>query len=160
MDDFAVREIRPSDNSEVEAIIRTCLIEFGADHEGTAWADPDLCRFSEVYVGEGRRYYVAVDSEGRLLGGVGIGELQGVKGTCELQKMYCRSEARGRGVAEALLCRAMEFAALHYSAVYLETLENMTAAHRFYEKNGFRRLQAPLGVTGHYACDVCYYREL
>ena len=46
---FRIREIESKDNKEIEKIIRTCLIEFGANHEGTAWSDPNLGRFSEVY---------------------------------------------------------------------------------------------------------------
>ena len=47
--DYRIRELKPEDNRRIEYIIRTCLVEFGADHAGTAWADPDLGRFSEVY---------------------------------------------------------------------------------------------------------------
>ena len=32
---YKIREIEPRDNIEVENVIRTCLIEFGANHEGT-----------------------------------------------------------------------------------------------------------------------------
>lgn len=77
--------------------IRTCLIEFGAAREGTAWADPDLGRFSEIYNTEGNRYWVAEDERGKVVGGVGIGALKGAEGICELQKMYCLPEARGHG---------------------------------------------------------------
>ena len=45
---YTVREIKARDNKDVENIIRTCLIEYGANHEGTAWADPNLGRFSEI----------------------------------------------------------------------------------------------------------------
>ena len=34
---YTIRTIEKRDNLAVEAVIRTCLIEFGADHEGTAW---------------------------------------------------------------------------------------------------------------------------
>ena len=47
--EYKIREIEARDNKEVENVIRTCLIEFGANHEGTAWADPNLGRFSEIY---------------------------------------------------------------------------------------------------------------
>ncbi len=60
---YRIREIQKKDNAAVEHVIRSCLIEFGADHEGTAWADPDLGRFSEIYNSEGNRYWVA---EGQL----------------------------------------------------------------------------------------------
>ena len=54
---YNIREIQQKDNKQVENVIRTCLIEFGANHEGTAWADPDLCRFSEIYNTEGNKYF-------------------------------------------------------------------------------------------------------
>ena len=33
-----IRLIRPEDNKAVEQVIRSCLIEYGANHEGTAYA--------------------------------------------------------------------------------------------------------------------------
>ena len=158
--EYTVREIQKKDNAQVEAVIRSCLIEFGADHEGTAWADKNLGRFSEVYSAEGSRYWVAVDADDKVVGGVGIGPLPGVDGVCELQKMYCLPAARGTGAAEELIRTALDFAARHYKSCYLETLDNMTRAHRFYEKHGFRRTNEAVGSTGHFACDVKYIREL
>ena len=155
-----IRTIEPRDNAAVEYIIRYCLTEFGAAHEGTAWADPDLGRFSEVYQGEGRKYWVAENEAGQVVAGVGIGPLPGADGVCELQKMYCLPKARGVGIAYELLQLALEFAAEHYQKCYLETLENMMVAQRFYEKHGFVRIYEPVGATGHYACDVLYIKDL
>ncbi|MBO4297980.1 MAG: GNAT family N-acetyltransferase [Clostridia bacterium] len=157
---YAIRQIEPRDDAAVESIIRTCLLEFGGDRPGTAWYDPGLGHFSQVYAVEGRRYWVAEDEAGRVAGGVGIGELPGVPGVCELQKMYCLKEARGTGAAKLLLDAAFSFARGRYRQCYLETFGNMTAAHRFYEKNGFRRIDAPLGSTGHFGCDVMYLKDL
>ena len=42
---YTIREIESKDNKQVENVIRTCLIEFGANHEGTALADTNLGRF-------------------------------------------------------------------------------------------------------------------
>ena len=100
------------------------------------------------------------DETGRVVGGVGIGELGGVPGVCELQKMYCLKEARGAGAAHRLMEAALAFARAHYEACYLETFGNMKAAHRFYEKHGFHRIDRPLGHTGHFGCDVLYLKEL
>ena len=133
---YHIRPIEPRDNAGVEAVIRACLREFGADHAGTAWADPDLGRFSEVYAPLGSAYWVAEDPEGRIVGGAGIGPLTDT--ICELQKMYCLPDARGTGIAQGLMDLCLVFAGEHYRACYLETLENMTAAQRFYEKNGFK----------------------
>ena len=157
---FTVREIRPGDNAAVEAVIRACLIEFGADHEGTAWTDPDLGRFSEVYSGEDCRYWVLTDGENRIVGGTGIGRLGGTEGVCELQKMYCLPEARGTGAAHLLMEQALSFAKERYSLCYLETLPNMKAAQRFYEKHGFVRTDEPIVETAHFACDVRYIKPL
>lgn len=157
---YTIREIEAKDNKDVENVIRTCLIEFGANHEGTAWADPNLGRFSEIYNIEGNKYWVAINEEGKIVGGVGIGKLDGIEDVCELQKMYCLPEARGTGIAHELMKKALEYGALYYSRCYLETLENMVAAQKFYEKYGFERIYEPLVKTEHFACDVRYVKNL
>ena len=35
--EYHIREIEERDNKAVEQIVRYCLKEFGADHEGCAW---------------------------------------------------------------------------------------------------------------------------
>lgn len=157
---YIIREIEERDDPAVEAVIRACLVEYGADHEGTAWADPYLGCFSRVYRAPDSRYWVAEDETGCVVGGVGIGPLPGAPGVCELQKMYCLPRARGTGVSHRLMDSALAFARAYYGQCYLETFANMAAAQRFYEKYGFRRIDAPLGQTGHFACDVLYLREL
>ncbi|BBF42306.1 histone acetyltransferase HPA2 [Lachnospiraceae bacterium KM106-2] len=155
-----IRVIEAKDNKVIESIIRTCLIEFGADHEGTAWADPDLGRFFEIYQETGTRYWVAEDESGKIVAGVGIGKLAGTDSVCELQKMYCMKEARGSGIAHQLIQEALSFAGQYYQECYLETLENMKAARRFYHKYGFKRVDQPFAETGHFACDVRMIRSL
>ena len=46
---YEIREIEPKDNKGIEKVIRSCLIEFGANDDGTAWTDENLGRFSEIY---------------------------------------------------------------------------------------------------------------
>ena len=157
---YTIREIEKRDNKIIEDIIRGCLVEFGADHDGTAWADPDLGRFSEIYNAEGCKYWVAEDENGHIVGGAGIGYPEGAEDVCELQKMYCIPEVRGTGAAGALIETALEYAKQHYSRCYLETLGNMTAAQRFYEKYGFVRTYDAVMQTEHFACDVHYIKEL
>lgn len=153
-----IREIEKNDNKTVEAIIRYCLTEFGAAHEGTAWADPNLGRFSEIYGTDGNRYWVAENDAGKVVGGAGIGFL--TDDICELQKMYCLPEARGTGAAQILMETALGYAGKYYKKCYLETLENMRAAQRFYEKYGFERVEEPPVKTEHFACDVRYIKDL
>lgn len=149
-----IRKIERKDDAKVASIIRTCLIEYGGDHRNdTAWADPYLDRFSEVYVLENNAYWVAENGEGEVIAGVGIGPMDGVDGVCELQKMYCLSPYRGQGIAKALLDTALAFAKNYYDRCYLETMDNMDRAKRFYEKNGFVHTKETIGHTGHGGCN-------
>lgn len=157
---YHIRVIERKDNKAIEAVIRSVLIEFGANHEGTAWADPKLGRFSEIYNSEGNRYWVAEDEKGRIVGGTGIGNLNGTENICELQKMYCLPEARGTGLSHRLIETALDYASHYYKKCYLETLENMVAAQKLYEKHGFHRIYEAVGETTHFACDVRYIRDL
>ena len=157
---YTIETIRQEDNAGVEALIRTCLKEFGADHEGTAWADPFLGRLSEVYTEPASRYWVAKDESGEIVGGVGIGPVAADASTCELQKMYCQRRVRGTGLAHRLLDEALGYAARYYECCYLETLEEMVGARRYYEKRGFARTEEALGDTNHFSCDIHYIKSL
>ncbi len=158
--ELKIREIEARDNKAVENVIRTCLIEFGANHEGTAWADPNLHRFSEIYNTPGNRYWVVVDEKDRVLGGTGIGALDGAPEVCELQKMYCLKEVRGTGISHKLMDIALRYARDFYKECYIETLENMVAAQKFYESYGFKRIYEPVVKTDHFLCDVRYIKSL
>ena len=157
---YIIREIEKRDDKRIEAVIRTCLIEFEANHEGTAWADPNLGRLSEIYNSDGNKYWVVENERGQIVGGAGIGALPGVKEVCELQKMYCLPEVRGTGVSHALMDTALEYAKKYYAKCYLETRGNMVAAQRFYEKYGFARTYDAIAQTEHCACDVHYIKAL
>lgn len=158
--EYQIREIVEKDNKEVEMLIRNCLIEFGADREGTAWTDSDLGRFSQIYNSDGNKYWVATDENNKIVGGVGIGKLEGLDSICEIQKMYCLPETRGMGLSHKLMEIALDYAKKYYKKCYLETLKNMVAAQRFYKKYGFERIDEPLVKTEHFACDVRLVKEL
>jgi putative acetyltransferase len=89
--------------------------------------------------------------DNHILGGAGIFPLANEDwGTCELQRMYLRSQHRGRGIGQALLNGCLEAArSFGFERCYAETVSEMSAAIAFYERNGFRRLTAPIGETGH-----------
>lgn len=155
---YTIREIHSKDNGIVELIIRNCLIEFNGNREGTAWEDSDLCRFSEIYNTDDKKYWVAESD--KIVGGVGIAPLAGADGICELQKMYCIPEVRSTGVSHKLIEIALDHAKKYFNRCYLETFGNMIAAQKFYEKYGFTRIDKPLGNTGHYGCDILYIKDL
>ncbi|MFS0869045.1 GNAT family N-acetyltransferase [Paenibacillus xylanilyticus] len=154
-----IREIEERDNKQVESLIRTCLIEFGANKPGTAWTDPHLGDFYNLYQNEGSKYWV-VEENAKIVAGCGIGPIEGFPNICELQKMYALKETRGTGISSELLHVVLEFAKKHYEQCYLETLSKMVAANKFYAKNGFTALEKPLNESEHFACDTWYLKTL
>ncbi len=89
--------------------------------------------------------------DGEVVGGAGVAPFAGEEPlTCELQRMYLRPDARGRGIGDALLQRCLAAARQFlYVRCYLETVTQMHAALEFYGRHGFRRLEAPAGRSGH-----------
>lgn len=159
---LSLRPIRPEDNPQVAAIIRTVMPEFGASGPGFAINDPEVDSMFEAYSQPGHAYFVLEDPGGRLVGGGGVGALVGAEqDVCELRKMYFLKEARGRGEGQRMLRKCLETAkALGYRRMYLETLASMTSAMKLYERLGFAPLTKPMGATGHFSCDRWYAREL
>jgi putative acetyltransferase len=155
-----IRRIQMKDNYAIEEIIRNCLIEFGGNRAGLAWEDDSLHHLYEYYNHSENRAYWVVEAEGEVLGGCGIASFGKESNICELQKMYLTPAIRGTGVATELMNIALDFAKLHYNNCYLETLQNMHGANRFYAKCGFDRLNAPLAGSEHFACDVWYIKDL
>lgn len=155
MKSYKIVPLESKYDSELEKVIRDCLIEHHANHEGTVWVDPLLPTLSKEYVGDPDKiaYWVAVNDEGHVIGGVGIGPVDDT--VCELQKLYTDVRYRGSGLGKDLLDTALAFGRLHYEACYLETLESMQRAIAFYLKNGFVKTTR-LGDTGHDRCDQCY----
>nr|WP_114495572.1 GNAT family N-acetyltransferase [Fontibacillus phaseoli] len=74
--------------------------------------------------------------------------------------MYLLQDARGTGITADLLQTAITFVEQQYRACYLETLQTMQSANRFYSKHDFRKLEAPLAGSEHFASDAGYNRYL
>lgn len=158
---FKIREIQLKDNPKIAKVIRKILIEFGVPKVGTAYADKILDTLYEAYDTEKAIYYV-IEKEGEIFGGAGIKQLDNYEGNvCELQKMYFLPEARGIGMGskmmETCLQKAKEFG---FEQCYLETLPYMEDARKLYRRAGFKDLDAPMGDTGHYSCNLWMLKEL
>ena len=158
---IAIRQIRSADDAAMAAIIRRVMPEFGATGCGFAINDPEVDWISRAYA-EPRHAYFVVEHDGVVLGGGGIAPLSGGDAdTCELRKMYFLPQARGIGAGAMMMARCLDAArAASFARCYLETLTGMDAAMRLYERSGFRRIDGPLGATGHGGCDTFYLRDL
>ena len=159
--DIQINPITPSDNIALAKVIRDTLTEFGANKPGTVYFDPTTDALFELFSTPGSIYYVATINN-ELVGGCGIYPTENLpEGTCELVKLYLKSEARGTGLGKQLMEKSMQWAKDNgYSQVYLESMPELAKAVSIYEKVGFKRLTQPLGNSGHCGCDIWMTKQL
>ena len=156
-----IRPVRPSDNKAIASIIRTVMPEFGAGRSGTAINDAEVDSIYEAYT-QPRTAYFVCEVDGKVVGGGGVAPLTDSKeNICELRKMYFLPEGRGKGFGRKVLDSCVQAATdIGFDVCYLETFSTMHDAMALYEKRGFKKIQAPLGNTGHFACDQFYTIDL
>ncbi len=155
MNNLVIREIQPTDNPFIAAIIRNTLAEFGANKPGTVYFDPTTDQLYPVFQVKGSTYFIA-ELDGEIVGGAGIYPTDGLPAkTCELVKMYLLPGARGLGLGKTLIEKCIYFAEESgYENVYLETMPELRKALSVYAKFGFEYLPGPLGNSGHTGCSL------
>lgn len=156
-----IRQIELQDNFDIAIVIRGALEEFGANKPGTVYFDSTTDHLYELFRTEGSVYFVAL-LDGRVIGGAGIYPTDNLPaGTCELVKLYLHKDARGTGLGKKLLLTAMDWAKQYgYNQVYLESMPELSKAVTIYENVGFKRLNEPLGNSGHSGCDIWMAKAL
>lgn len=160
LEGVTIRSIEEKDDLPLNVLIKTVLIEFGANKPGFAFADEEMNAMYAAYQDQGYGYFVAEQSNS-LIGGIGFGALKGADSTvCELRKMYLVKQARGLGLGDGLLRLAQTEAKKQYTTMYLETISSMTQAIALYRRHDFEFLSAPLGDTGHFNCDTWMVKKL
>jgi len=147
---YLVRRLAPADVPAMVEIIDSVRREYGVHQRIESVIEPADRELFATYQNPRSEYFVALDAN-VIVGGAGIAPLAGAgEETCELQRMYLSFQHRGRGVGRLLLSECLRQArSLGFKICYAETIAEMRAALRFYEMNGFGRLQAPLGTSGH-----------
>ncbi len=106
----------------------------------TLQGQPDLLDIPGFYQHGCGNFWVAMDA-GMVVGSVALLDIGNGHGA--LRKMFVAATHRGagHGVAKALLETLLAWCRAHgVGEIYLGTTEKFLAAHRFYEKNGFREL--------------------
>ncbi|MBI4869750.1 MAG: GNAT family N-acetyltransferase [Candidatus Wallbacteria bacterium] len=141
------------------------MAEFGRTGTGCSCNDPEMEALASAYQQADRFFLALLGPAGNLVGTAGVAPLEGApleQRVCELRKMYFTPEVRGLGLGRWLLEQCLAGARrLGYRRVYLETCEGMHAAIRLYQRNGFRRLDGPMGSTGHSgACNLYFAIDL
>ncbi|MBP3950953.1 GNAT family N-acetyltransferase [Bacillus suaedae] len=156
-----IREIEEKDNKTMEQIIKRSLESFDLDIPGTAYFDPQLSCLSEFYHQQSNaNYWVAVNEQDIVVGGVGIAPFGEMAGICELQKLYITPEVQGIGLSKELMRVALDYAKRYYTHCYLETLTKLEVANHLYGKLGFQKLDRALDGSEHNAMDAWYLKKL
>lgn len=160
-EEYTLRPLTKADNPQVADVIRKVSAEYGLTADrGYGVADPTLDDMYSVYNQCGAAYWV-IEHRGEIVGGGGFAPLAGEPNVCELQKMYFLPQTRGHGLAKRIVALSLQLAKqLGYQQCYLETTECLREAVGLYEKLGFEHLDAPLGQTGHDACEVVMLKVL
>ncbi len=114
----------------IDLILSIQKDEFGV---GVDLADqPDLQDIHAHY----SKFWLAVDEEKGVVGTLGIIKFNAQQAV--LKKMFVNVEYRGKSVAQLLLDNLFEYCCIEdIKEIYLGTVEQFKAAHRFYEKNDF-----------------------
>ncbi|HHX8658079.1 TPA: bifunctional helix-turn-helix transcriptional regulator/GNAT family N-acetyltransferase [Vibrio diabolicus] len=160
-EEYTLRPLTKADNPQVADVIRKVSAEYGLTADrGYGVADPTLDDMYSVYNQCGAAYWV-IEHRGEIVGGGGFAPLAGEPNVCELQKMYFLPQTRGHGLAKRIVALSLQLAKqFGYQQCYLETTECLREAVGLYEKLGFEHLDAPLGQTGHDACEVVMLKVL
>lgn len=158
---ISIRPIEVSDNIAIAKIIRNALLEFGAAKPGTVYFDNSTDSLFELFQEQNAVYFIA-EENGHVIGGGGIFPTKGLPpNTCELVKMYLHPKYRGKGIGRILIEECISFAkSKSFENIYLETMPELIAALKVYEKLGFQYLSKPMGSSGHFGCDLWMLKKL
>ncbi|MET3665085.1 GNAT family N-acetyltransferase [Caulobacter sp. 1776] len=153
-----IRPFRPGDEDAVVGVILPIQREeFGIAI--TAADQPDLADIPGWYQAGAGQFWLA-ELDGETVGTAALKDIGG--GAVALRKMFVKPAARGAvGAAQALLDTALAHARDHdVQAIWLGTTDRFTAAHRFYEKNGFTLVEAEAlpATFPRMAVDTRFYR--
>ncbi|MCM2284866.1 MAG: GNAT family N-acetyltransferase [Desulfobacula sp.] len=107
----------------------------------TAEDQPDLCNIRDFYQKGTGNFWVALFNH-KVIGTISLLDIG--NGRAALRKMFVDKAHRGERyqVASRLLDMLIKWAkSKEIKEVYLGTTSKFLAAHRFYEKNGFRKIE-------------------
>jgi putative acetyltransferase len=158
---YAIRRLHLADVPEMVSIIVSARFEFDVHRRTQSLLKPSDQDLYTTYQEPRSDYFVATRAR-IIAGGAGIAPLTGSNDeTCELQRMYVDARHRGMGVGRLLLNECLRRAVLMgFRRCYAQTISEMGGAIRFYEANGFRRLEDPLGTSGNEYIDCWLLKDL
>jgi putative acetyltransferase len=159
--DTIIRRVRKEDNPVLAKVIREVFEEHDAPRIGTVYSDPTTNNLFELFQTPRSVLWVA-ESDIIILGCCGVFPTEGLaEDYVELVKFYLVQKARGKGTGRELMEQCIRSAKeFGYKKMYLESLSQFSRAVSIYEKQGFKKLAHPLGVSHHSTCNIWMIKEL
>jgi putative acetyltransferase len=159
--DIIIRKIEERDNSYLAKVIQDAFTEHGAPCEGTVYSDPTTDDLFTLFQRSGSILWVA-EVAGKAEGCCGIYPTERLDDKyVEMVKFYLSPAIRGRGFGRQLVVKAIESARQWgYKYLYLESLPQFVKAVSMYEKLGFKKIEHPLGDSGHSSCSIWMVKKL
>lgn len=156
-----IRQVRKEDNAALAGIIKEVFEEHDAPRIGTVYSDPRTNNLFELFQTSKSVLWVA-ETDNVITGCCGIYPTEGLpEYYAELVKFYLSQKARGKGIGKELMERSIRSAIeFGYKKLYLESLSQFLKAVHIYEKQGFQRLDRPLGYSGHSTCNIWMIKDL
>lgn len=101
---------------------------------------PDLLNIKQSYQDAGGEFWLAM-SAGEVIGTIGL--MMKPDKCAIMKKFFVKKEFRSQKIGLALYNRLIEYAKeKHVEHIILDTPSVAAASHRFYEKAGFRKIEA------------------
>ncbi len=123
----------------IELIVGIQTGEFGVNI--TANEQPDLNEIPKYYQESKGNFWVALLDDVVVVGTIALADIH--NGQLALRKMFVKKQYRGKplNIAQNLIETAKLWSNKHsINQIYLGTVPDYKAAHRFYEKHGFYRI--------------------
>ncbi len=155
------REVEVKDNVWLAKMIRDVFEEHDAPQTGTIYSDPRTDNLYEFFQTTGAVLIVA-EADEKIIGCCGIypsDELP--EDYAELVRFFLTKEARGKGIGKMLMEKCIDLAEVYeYTHLYVESLPQYSKAVAIYEKEGFVKLNKPLGKFEHTSCSIWMLKKL
>lgn len=136
-------DIRSARMPDEIATVRQLFTEYAQSLEvdlGFQNFSTELARLPGAYAPPKGDLLIARDASGAALGCVAMRPLD-MAGTCEMKRLFVRTEARGRDLGRHLATAIIERARdAGHNRMVLDTLHFMQAAQRLYATLGFREI--------------------
>lgn len=101
---------------------------------------PDLTDIKTAYIKDGGCFWLALNEQDEIVGTIAVMKKEGGFGI--LKKFFVRADYRSQKVGFQLYLTLLDFCNQHnITSLLLDTPSVAKASHRFYEKNGFVKIQ-------------------